>query len=368
MSDQPDSPRPPMPEGRPPIDPSYSAPPPPPPHGYPPPYYAQAPAKPGGGIISKVATSLIATVFISSIVLNVYFAIIFSQQVSIGPVVEQTYQAGETDQRIAILPIMGVITDETATFVRNALQTLDKSPPAAIVLRVNSGGGTVGASDRIWHQLNTYQANHPDVKIVASFGSYAASGGYYVSAMSDHIYAETTCITGSIGVMGQLFTVEGLLEKVGVQPVTMVATNSPNKDTANDITRTWNDQDREVIQVLLDSAYDRFLQVVVEGRSGVLNEEEVRQLADGHVLTAQQALDAKLVDDIGYLDDAITKAAKLVNLPPDKVHVTVLGAKPTFMQAVMGVDTKLPTLNAEQVRSALTDLGVPRLSYTMTVR
>ena len=100
----------------------------------------------------------------------------------------------------------------------------------------------------------------------------------------------------------------------------------------------------------------------------MLSEEEVREIADGRILTAQQALDAKLVDDIGYLDDAVTAAAKLVSLPPDKVHVTVLGAKPTFMQALLGADTDLPTMNAEQVRSALTQLGVPRLSYTMTVR
>lgn len=368
MSDQPDSYQPPQPEGRPPVNPSYSAPPPPPPAGYPPPYYAPPPAKAASGIVSKVATSLIATVFISSIVLNVYFAIILSQQISLGPVVEQTYQAGETDKRIVILPIQGIINDESAVFVRQAMQALNENPPAALVLRVNSGGGTVGASDRIWHQLDTFKANHPDVKIVASFGSYAASGGYYVSALADHIYAETTCITGSIGVMGQLFTVGGLLEKVGVEPITMVATQSPNKDAANDITRTWTDQDREVIQVLLDSAYERFLQVVVQGRSSVLSEEEVRLIADGRVLTAQQALEAKLVDDVGYLDDAITKASKLANLPPDKVHVTMLAMKPTFMQAVLGADTKLPTMNAEQVRSAMTELGVPRLSYTMTVR
>ncbi len=368
MSDQPDSYQPPQPEGRPPINPSYSAPPPPPPPGYPPPYYAPPPAKPAGGIITKVATSLIATVFISSILLNVYFAIILSQQISLGPIVEQTYQAGETDKRIVILPIMGIINDESAVFVRQAVKSLNENPPAALVLRVNSGGGTVGASDRIWHQLDTFRAKHPNVKIVASFGSYAASGGYYVSALADHIYAETTCITGSIGVMGQLFTVEGLLDKIGVEPVTMVATQSPNKDAANDITRTWTEQDREVIQVLLDSAYDRFLQVVVEGRSGVLSEEEVREIADGRVLTAQQALDAKLVDDIGYLDDAVNEAAKLVGLSPDKVHVTVLGSKPTIMQALLGADTDLPTMNAEQVRSALTELGVPRLSYTMIVR
>lgn len=366
MPDQPEHHQSPRPEGRPPVDPNYSAPPPPPPH-YPPPYYAPPPAKAGGGVVAKVATSLMATIFISSIVLNIYFAIIFSQQVSLGPVVEQTYTAGETDKRITILPINGVINDDTASFVRQAVKALNDDPPAAIVLRVNSGGGTVGASDRIWHELETFKKQHPDIKIVASFGSYAASGGYYISALADHIYAENTCITGSIGVMGQLFTVEGLLDKVGVAPITMVATGSPNKDTANDITRAWTDQDRAVVQTLLDSAYDRFLEVVVQGRAGVLNEDEVRELANGKVFTAQQALDAKLVDSIGYLDDAVTEAARLSGMQPDKARVTVIGSKPTLMHALFGVKTDLPSLSAEQLRTALTELGVPRLSYSIIV-
>lgn len=364
MPDQPEQQQSPRPEGRPPVDPSYSAPPPPPPH-YPPPYYAPPPPKAGSSVVTKVATSLMATIFISSIVLNIYFAIIFSQQVSIGPVVEQTYTAGETEKRITILPINGMISDETASFVRQAVKALNDDPPAAIVLRVNSGGGTVGASDRIWHELDVFKKQHPEIKIVASFGSYAASGGYYVSALADHIYAENTCITGSIGVMGQLFTVEGLLDKVGVSPITMVATGSPDKDAANDITRAWTEQDRAVVQTLLDSAYDRFLEVVVQGRAGVLNADEVRELANGKVFTAQQALDAKLVDSIGYLDDAVTEAAKLAGLPPDKARVTVIGSKPTLMKALFGADTDLPSLSAEQLRSALTELGVPRLSYSM---
>jgi len=366
MPDQPENPQDDSPQSRPPIDPSFSAAAPPPPPGYPPAYFAPPPGRPVGGVITKVATSLIATVFISSIVLNIYFAIIFSRQVSLAPVVEQTHRAGETTERIVILPVTGVINDDTSTFVREAMQSLEDDPPAALVLRVNSGGGTVGASDRIWHYLDAFRASHPDIKIVASYGSYAASGGYYVSALADHIYAEPTCITGSIGVMGQLFTFEGLLEKIGVEPITMIATDSPDKDRANDITRAWTQQDRQVVQTLLDSAYDRFLEVVVAGRSSVLSEEEVKALATGRVFTAKQALEAKLIDSIGYLDEAIGEAAKLAGLPPDKVRVTVLGSKPSLMQAIMGVKTNMPSLSTEQMRSALLDLGVPRISYSLT--
>lgn len=372
MLDQPQPPQGQPPQSRPPIDPSFSAPPPPPPppaQGYPQPYYGPPP-KATGGVASKVATSLIATIFVSSIILNIYFAVIFSQSVSLGPVVEQTHQEGQTEKRIAILPLIGVINDDTAVFVRQVMQAMEDNPPAALVLRVDSGGGSVGASDRIWHTINTFREAHPDVKIVASYGSYAASGGYYVSAMADEIYAEPTCVTGSIGVMGQLFTVGGLLEKIGVEPVTMVATGSPDKDRANDITRSWTDRDREVVQVLLDSAHDRFVQVVAQGRASVLSEEEVRQLATGRIFTAKEALEAKLVDEIGYLDDAIIKAAQLAGLPAGvQPHVTIFSKHRSILDALIGVNqAELPTFSTEQARALLTELGVPRLDYRMMTR
>ena len=373
MSDQPDTPQSPQSPGRPPIDPSFSTPPPPPPPahagGYPQPYYSPPP-KAAASVVSKVLTSILATVFISSIFMNIYFVIIFSQQVSLGPIVEQTFQEGSSDKRVVILPITGVINDETAVYVRQAIKALDENPPAAIVLRVDSGGGAVGASDRIWHYITEYRKSHPDVKLVASYGSYAASGGYYVSAMADEIYAETTCVTGSIGVMGQLFTVEGLLEKVGVAPITMVATESPNKDRANDITRAWTPEDRKVVQVLLDSAHERFVQVVAEGRAAVLNEDEVRQVATGKIFTAAEAKEAKLIDEVGYLDDAITKAAQLAGLPVgDTLHVTLLGKQRSVLDSILGAEqTELPTFSAEKAREVLTELGVPRLDYQMIVR
>jgi protease-4 len=370
MSDQPESPSNDPSQGRPPIDPSFSAPPPPPPvQGYPQPYYGP-PAKASGGVASKVATSLITTLFVSSIVMNIYFAIIFSQSVSLGPIVEQTHREGDTEQRIAILPVIGVINDETAVFVRQAMDALNDNPPAAIVLRVNSGGGGVGASDRIWHYISSFREAHPDIKIVASYGSYAASGGYYVSAMADEIYAENTCVTGSIGVMGQLFTVGGLLEKIGVEPITMVATNSPNKDRANDITRTWNDEDREVVQVLLDSAHERFVEVVAQGRASVLNEEEVRQIASGRIYTAAEAKEAKLIDEVGYLDDAIDKAATLAGIPAGKSpRVTILGQQRSVLDTLLGAkQLELPTFSTEQARELLTELGVPQLDYMMMTR
>ncbi len=361
MSDQPPSPQP---QGRPPVDPSFSAPPPPPPYAQP--YYGPPP-KAAGGVASKVASSLIATILVSSIIMNIYFVIIFAQQVSVGPIVEQTHREGETEKRIAILPVIGVIDDETAVFVSQAIDALNDDPPAALVLRVNSGGGSVGASDRIWHYITTFQEAHPDIKIVASYGSYAASGGYYVSAMADEIYAENTCVTGSIGVMGQLFTVEGLLAKIGIEPITMVATNSPNKDRANDITRSWNEEDRAVVQVLLDSAHERFVEVVAQGRASVLTEDQVRGIATGKIYTAAEAKEAKLIDEVGYLDDAIEKAATLAGLPAGKEpRVTILGMQRSVIDTLLGAkQMELPTFSTEQARTVLTELGVPRLDYQM---
>src|SRR5690606_2688533 len=113
---------------------------------------------------------------------------------------------------------------------------LRENKPKALILRIDSGGGTVGASDRIWNELARFR-QETEIPIVASFGSIAASGGYYIAAGADHIIAEPTCITGSIGVMANVMTFDRLLDKVGVTPEVLVAQGSPEKDVANNVFR-----------------------------------------------------------------------------------------------------------------------------------
>jgi signal peptide peptidase SppA len=168
--------------------------------------------------------------------------------------------------QILVVPIEGGIDDPMARFVAECAREIDSgNRPDAIILRVDSGGGGVSPSDRIWKVVQDWQAK--GIPVVASFGGTAASGGYYVACSCDQIVAEPTCITGSIGVIAQMFTLQGLTDKVGIVPMTIVASGSPRKDVANDMFRTWTEQDRAVVQGILDDAYATFTKRVLDGRA-----------------------------------------------------------------------------------------------------
>ncbi|MEM1098666.1 MAG: S49 family peptidase [Planctomycetota bacterium] len=306
----------PEPGPRPPIDPRGVTTPPPPPG-----YLPFAPPPKQKGMLSKVGTSLLVSLIILSLLLNVYLGFIVAQLTSGA---EAVYQEGETAERIVVVPVVGAIDDDMSRYVRGALRTLEDSPPAAVILRVESGGGGVTASDQIWNQLETFRAANPNVPIVASFGGVAASGGYYIAAGADHIVCEPTGFTGSIGVIAQVPTLAGTMRMLGVDWVTQVAEGSPLKDEANNMFRHWDDDDRKVLGYLIDSAYDRFVHVVTQGRDS-LDESNVGQVASGAIFTASDAKDNGLIDGIGYLDDAIAEAAQRAGMPADQLpRVTVV--------------------------------------------
>lgn len=353
---------------RPPTDHGSINAPPPPPAGYPPMMYAPQQPKRGGSIVSRIFVSLITSILLFSIGMNVYLGALFLASMR-GPN-EVPYETGDGihGKRIVILPVRGMIDDRAAEFVHEAVKVLRDDPPAAIILRIESGGGSVSASDRIWHDLTTLRKDK-NVPIVASYGGVAASGGYYISAPSDFIIAEPTCITGSIGVMGQIITIDGLLEKVGITPETLVATESPKKSVANDIYRPWNDEDRTTVRGLLDNAYERFVTVVSEGRKNHLTPEEVRKLANGSVYTAQQAVALKLIDAEGYLSDAIEKAKSLASLSAQSNPlVTEIHAVKQFsLSSLLGASSQVAPsdISADQIRRWVGELSSPRLEYTV---
>jgi protease-4 len=144
----------------------------------------------------------------------------------------------------------------------------------------------------------------------------AASGGYYLASAADVIVAHPTTVTGSIGVIAYHFSVSGLLEKVGVKATALKS--GASKDSGSPF-RDLNEADVKIFSALIDQFYERFVGVVAEGRKGKLSPEQVRALADGRVFTAAQALEAKLVDKIGYLKDAIAEAESRAGLDSSKV-------------------------------------------------
>jgi protease-4 len=285
---------------------------------------------------------------------------------------ETTYLKGDNASRIVILPVNGLINDATANAIHESLDALRANPPKAVILRVDSGGGGVAAADRIWHEIKQFKADLK-IPIVASFGSMAASGGYYISMNCDYIYAEPTTITGSVGVIAEAFTVQDLLKKVGVTPEVIIATKATKKDSLSPF-RAWTDRDRSELRGILDNAYVRFVNIVAEGRSKVLTHEQVETLATGEPFTTTQAIDNKLVDAEGYMDAAIAKAKELAGLSAtSKPQVNMLSPRKGFsLLRLVGMGkSDVPVsgqmFSSEHLRQLAGELAMPRIEYTATL-
>ncbi|MBN1220678.1 MAG: signal peptide peptidase SppA [Anaerolineae bacterium] len=193
----------------------------------------------------------------------------------------------------------------------------------AIVLYVDSPGGSSFASDEIALQIQ--QMAKP---IITSMGSMAASGGYYISAPTDEIWASSHSLTCSIGVISQFLNVAGFAEEYGITTVTI--TSGKFKDTGNPF-RNFTPEEEALWQEIVDEVYDEFVQVVAEGRQ--MSEDEVRQIADGRICTGKQAQEMGLVDELGYLPDAIDRAAELGGIE-GKPRLIEYKHTPTFWEAL----------------------------------
>ena len=213
--------------------------------------------------------------------------------------------AGE--EHIALIRVEGPILDSRET-VTELTRFGKSSAVKAIVLRIDSPGGGVVPSQEIHDAVKSVRQKHQK-KIIASMGTVAASGGYYIAVATDHILANPGTLTGSIGVIMELANIEGLLKKVGVTSV--VIKSGRHKDLASPF-RTMKEEDRRILQEVLDDVHDQFIQAVADGRS--LPIADVTQLADGRIFTGRQAKEAGLVDGLGNLDDAIELAAQLAGI------------------------------------------------------
>ncbi len=280
-----------------------------------------------------------------------------------SPIVTELYRDGDRNT-VVVIPVEGIIDPFQASKVRLlADEAMSDSSVRAVVLRVDSPGGGIAPSDQIWYQVR--RLHDKGLPIVSSYGGLAASGGYYISCATDHIVAEPTCITGSIGVIAQTFIFKSLLDKVGIEPVTLLATDSPEKDVGNPF-REWTDKDRQQYRDMLDAAYDIFNQRVQDGRGHAIPDPAlVDALADGSIYTAQEALDAGLVDSIGYLDDAVAEAERLAGLVPGRATVVILHERVSLLDSLLGVSASPQLRGSEDLRTLVNDLGSPRVMYLM---
>ena len=212
-----------------------------------------------------------------------------------------------TEDRIALIRVEGVILDSQATV--GELKRFGENPSIkAIVLRIDSPGGGVVPSQEIHDAVQRVRAKS-NKAVIASMGSVAASGGYYIAAATDRIVANPGTLTGSIGVIMETANVEGLLQKLGVQGV--VIKSGKYKDVGSPL-RKMSDEERTLMQMVMDDVHKQFIEAVAAGRA--LELPDVQALADGRILTGRQAKDARLVDELGNLEDAIQLAADVAGI------------------------------------------------------
>ena len=211
------------------------------------------------------------------------------------------------EDRVGVIRIEGVILDSQSTI--GELKRFGENPSVkAIVLRIDSPGGGVVPSQEI-HDAVQRVRNKNNKAVIASMGSVAASGGYYIAVATDRIMANSGTLTGSIGVIMEMANVEGLLKKIGVEGV--VIKSGRFKDVGSPL-RKMSDEEHELLQSVMDDVHKQFIEAVAAGRG--LDVTVVQALADGRIFTGRQAKDSKLVDELGDLEAAIQLAADVAGI------------------------------------------------------
>lgn len=242
------------------------------------------------------------------------------------PDMKEVWAYGKGKTKVVLIPISGSIfmeDDEGLFFKRSAASVVIKSirratndpKVKAIILAINSGGGSITASDIIYKALLDFRTKDKNRKIVALFGDIAASGAYYIAMAADYIIAHPTSITGSIGVLMQTINIKGLGEKIGVKSV--VIKSGSNKDMFNPFEELSEEQ-VNLLQGVINELYERFVNIVSTGRH--LSAESVRKIADGRIFTASNALSLSLIDNIGYEQDSINKLTEMLGVDAVSVY------------------------------------------------
>ncbi len=245
--------------------------------------------------------------------------------------------------RVAVIPITGTIAEGKsrsnpfgalsvagAETILEALSRANDDPDVvAIVVRVDSPGGSGAASDLIWRAIKKVRENKP---VVASMGDYAASGGYYVAMAGQEIFAEPSTLTGSIGVFAVKPSIGPLLEKLGINRVTL---NRGDKADLLSLTNEWSPEEQQAMQQYIDSFYDTFITKVAESRE--MTKEAVDQVARGRVWSGARAIDIGLVDELGGLREAVTRAKVLAGYEADRdLDVHLYGRERGFFSLPLG--------------------------------
>jgi len=234
---------------------------------------------------------------------------------STGKMAQVKRPESKAKNKVAVLYLEGEITDEEGDGIvgKEVVKTLKKigkdEDVKALVLRVNSPGGSADASEQIWHAIQNIKAD--SIPVVVSMGDYAASGGYYISCGADYIYAEPTTLTGSIGIFGTIPNVSKIRDKVGLD-IDGITTNKHAALESNMIYKGMNDEERGQMQAMIERGYDLFTKRCAEGRH--VEQEYIKTIGEGRVWLGAKGKEIGIVDEIGNIDNAIAKAVELAGL------------------------------------------------------
>ena len=313
------------------------------------------------------------TLFILALLYIVFTWGNYSKYMQSNPHIEEKYvsHSKTASDKLAIIKINGLIASEDGFAKWQIDQVRDDPNVKAVVVRIDSPGGTINASNYLYHRLVELK-NEKKIPLVVSMGGLAASGGYYVSMAvgdtPDTIYAEPTTWTGSIGVVIPHYDISELLTKWDITDDSIVSNplkllGSPTRKVTPELAK----QEHDILQDLVDQSFADFKDIVKSGRPAFQKDPaKLDKLATGQVFTAKQAKDDGLVDQIGYLDDAVNAAIKLNKLEPENVRVVKYAAPKGLLGEVLLGSSALSDLAALSRGprldiSALLDLTAPRV-------
>ncbi|MBL7106922.1 MAG: signal peptide peptidase SppA [Phycisphaerae bacterium] len=301
------------------------------------------------------------SVFANFIFLLVIIAIIaFLATGHISDYEETTIEPGPQNRKIAIINLNGMIDNQQSDDITQQLKMLKKDKSLkALILKINSPGGTVSASDQINNQIKKFKLQ-TNIPVIAFMQSLAASGGYYSAVATDKIVAEPTAITGSIGVIMGYFVLQELLEnKLGIMPV--IIKSGEKKDWPSAFSPPTPEQKQYLTDRIITPAFQRFLDVIKQGRPS-LDPQKLATLADGSIFPAPLALEEGLIDQIGYLDDCIETAKQMAKIKDAKV--VEYKKTPSFYDMLTSQQSSSLKLD----RKTLHQLSTPQLMYLWNCR
>ncbi|MEM7800135.1 MAG: signal peptide peptidase SppA [Chloroflexota bacterium] len=270
---------------------------------------------------------------------------------------------GGTGPAVAVVRVEGAIigTDDTNYLAGAGSGTINAElaraeadeDVKAIVLRVDSPGGTVTGSA----QIHEYLRDEVSKPVVVSMANVAASGGYYISTAADYIMARRETTTGSLGVILTLYDVNEFLDEWGVDVISV--TSGPNKSIGNPWENLTSEQE-EILQSYVNDSYDQFVGVIVEGRE--LDESLVREIADGRIYNGNRALEIGLIDEIGNFEQAKAKAAELGGIAGDP-RIIEYERTPDYTDLLTTIGGRANLTEAEEMLRSLEEIMVPELEY-----